>query len=144
MTEEETMQLMQTLDDAWNAQDWATFEKRHAKGVAVYWPGGAPPTQGRDAHRDECVEFFKTFPDNRLVNRPYKIFFARGDFTCSVADFTGTMKGPMKGPGGKVIAPTNRKFQLEFCTVATWKGGEIQEERLFYDLPGMMHQVGLG
>ena len=29
-TVEENMRLMQTLDDAWNAQDWVTFEKRHA------------------------------------------------------------------------------------------------------------------
>jgi PPOX class probable F420-dependent enzyme len=27
--EERNMELMQTLDDAWNAQDWDTFDKRH-------------------------------------------------------------------------------------------------------------------
>lgn len=27
--EKENMELMQTLDDAWNNQDWDTFEKRH-------------------------------------------------------------------------------------------------------------------
>ena len=26
---EENMQLMKTLDDAWNNQDWGTFRKRH-------------------------------------------------------------------------------------------------------------------
>ena len=24
------LELMRTLDDSWNAQDWATFEKRHS------------------------------------------------------------------------------------------------------------------
>ena len=38
---------------------------------------------------------FKTFPDNRVENRPYKVFFANGDWTCSIARFHGTMKGPM-------------------------------------------------
>jgi len=89
------------------------------------------------------VEFFKTFPDNHLVNNPYKILFANGDCTCSVADFTGTMKGPMKTADGKVIPPTNKKFHIEFCTVATWKNGVITEERLFYDLVGLMKQIGL-
>lgn len=144
MTEEENMQLMQTLDDAWNDQDWETFRKRHHRDVAVHWPGGAPPTKGRDAHHAECVAFFKTFPDNRLVNRPYKIFFAKGDFTCSIADFTGTMKGPMTVRPGTTIPATNQSFHLEFCTVATWKRGEIVEERLFYDAPGLMAQLGLG
>jgi len=27
--EQKNMELMQTLDDAWNAQDWDTFDKRH-------------------------------------------------------------------------------------------------------------------
>jgi hypothetical protein len=46
--------------------------------------------------------------------------------------------GPMKGPDGKMIPPTNKKFHIEFCTVATWKNGEIVEERLNYDLLGML------
>jgi hypothetical protein len=58
-----------------------------------------------------------------------------------VADFTGTFKGPMKGLDGKIIPPTNKKFHIEFCTVATWKDGKITEERLFYDLVGMITQI---
>jgi hypothetical protein len=48
------------------------------------------------------------------------------------------MKGPMKGANGKIIPPTNKSFKVEFCTIATWKDGEIVEERLFYDLVGLM------
>ncbi len=142
MSVEENMQLMKTLDDAWNSQEWETFKKRHAENVAVYWPGQPEPTRGRMAHYKEAVEFFKTIPDNRVGNNPYKILFGQGDYTCSVAEFTGTMKGPMK-VDGKIIPPTNKKFRLEFCTVAHWKNGEIVEERLFYDLVGMMKQLGI-
>ncbi|MDD1770238.1 MAG: ester cyclase [Methanomassiliicoccales archaeon] len=39
--------------------------------------------------------------------------------------------------------PTNKIFKVEFCTVAQWKNGEILEEMLFYDLIGMMKQIGL-
>jgi ketosteroid isomerase-like protein len=53
------------------------------------------------------------------------------------------MKGPMKGADGKEIQPTNKKFKIEFCTVAHWKDGEIIEEKLFYDLVGLMRQIGL-
>ena len=110
----------------------------------VYWPGGAPPTKGRHSHDLEAVEFFKTFPDNHLINRPYKILLASGNHTCSVADFSGTMKGPMKTADGKVIPPTGKSFRVEFCTVATWNDkGEITEERLFYDQVGLMKQIGL-
>ncbi len=145
---EKNLKLMKTLDDAWNAGPrsrlWETFRERHTEDVAVYWPGQPEPTRGRRNHDLEAVEFFKTFPDNHLINNPYKIFFGQGDYTCTVADFSGTMKGPMKGADGKVIQPTNKKFNIEFCTVAHWnKDGEILEERLFYDLVGLMKQIGL-
>lgn len=143
MSAKKNMQLMKTLDDAWNTQDWDVFEKRHAKDVAVYWPGQEKPTIGREAHKKESIEFFKTFPDNHLVNNPYKILFGEGDWTCSVAKFTGTMKGPIKGPEGETVPPTGKQFELEFCTVAHWKNGEITEERLFYDLFSMYKQLGI-
>lgn len=135
-------QLMTTLDIAWNSQDWDTFEKRHSADTAVYWPGQPDPTRGRQDHRAEAVEFFKTFPDNHL-DLPYKVLIGEGEYTCSIARFTGTMKGPMKGPDGTEIPPTGRSFEVDFCTVARWKDGEIVEENLFYDLVGLMKQIGL-
>ena len=144
MGAKENLELMKTLDDAWNSQNWEVFRKRHSEDTAVFWPGQPDPTKGRQNHEAESKEFFKTFPDNHIVNNPYKVSFGEGDWTCSIADFTGTMKGPMKVPGGKVIPPTNKSFKVEFCTVAHWKNGEIVSERLFYDLMGLMKQIGLG
>ena len=141
-TEERNMELMQTLDDAWNAQDLDTFTQRHKPDVVVRWPG-QPPTHGIDNHRAEAIRFFKTFPDQHLGNRPYRVFFASGDWTCSIARFTGTMKGPMQGPDGKEIPPTGKSFDVDFCTVARWDKGQIVEENLFYDLVTFMRQIGL-
>ena len=141
-TEEKNMELMQTLDDAWNAQDMDTFVKRHKPDVVVSWPG-KPPTHGVEDHRAESIEFMKTFPDQHLVNRPYRVFFASGGWTCSIAHFTGTMKGPMMGADGKEIPPTGKSFDVEFCTVARWDNGQIVEENLQYDLVTFMRQIGL-
>jgi len=140
----DNLELMRTLDDAWNSQDWEVFRKRHADDTAVFWPGQPDPTRGRHNHEVEAKELFIVFPDNHFVNIPYKVTFGQGDWTFSIADFTGTMKGPMKGADGKIIPATNKKFKVEFCTVAHWKDGEILEERLFYDLVGLMKQIGLG
>jgi ketosteroid isomerase-like protein len=113
-TEEKNKELMKTLDDAWNSQDWDTFKERHAENVAVFWPGQPNPTRGVGNHHEESVEFFKMFPDNHLVNNPYKIFFANGNYTCSVADFTGTFKGPMKGFDGQMILASILQIS-QFC-----------------------------
>ncbi|MGZ4902787.1 MAG: ester cyclase [Halobacteriota archaeon] len=144
MSVEENKRLMKTLDNAWNSQDWDTFNKRHAKEVAVYWPGQPEPTRGQHAHQEEAEQFLKTFPDNHVGNDPYLVLFGEDDWTCSVANFTGTMKGPTSGPDGKMIPPTNKRFQVEFCTVARWNDkGKIVQEKLFYDLVGLMRQIGL-
>ncbi|HWZ60515.1 MAG TPA: ester cyclase [Gemmatimonadaceae bacterium] len=144
MSEEaQNMQLMQTLDDAWNAQDLDTFARRHKENVIVRWPGRTTATHGVAEHRQEAIDFFKTFPDQHLVNRPYRVFFASGDWTCSIARFTGTMKGPMRGADGTEIPPTGKAFDVEFCTVARWDHGQIAEENLFYDLVTFMKQIGL-
>ena len=143
MSTEENMRLMKTLDDAWNSQDWDTFSKLHTVDVIVRWPGQLEPTKGLEAHRNEGVEMFKTFPDNHGQNNPYKVLFGQGEWTCSIAVLTGTHKGPMLDGKGKIIPPTNKTFEVDFCTVAHWKNGQIDEENLFYDQMGMMRQLGL-
>ena len=143
MTPEKNLDLMKTLDDSWNSQDLRVFRKRHAKDCIIRWPN-QPPTHGIEAHEEEALAFFKTFPDQHLVNNPYKVMIAQGDWTCTIAEFTGTMKGPMTMPDGSVVPPTNRGFKVDFCTVAHWNAqGEIVEENLFYDLMGMLKQIGV-
>jgi ketosteroid isomerase-like protein len=142
MAGENNLELMKTLDDAWNAQDWEVFRKRHAADTAVYWPGQPDPTRGRDAHQAESEAFFKAV-ENRLDNHPYRVMIASGDWTCTIARWTGKMIGPMQGPDGQMHEATNKSFELEFCTVARWKDGEIVEENLFYDQVGFLKQIGL-
>ncbi len=138
---EENLKRMAELDDAWNAHDWEKVGRFHTADVAVFWPGGAPPTQGRRDHIEEAKEYAKTFPDNRVGNRPYRVMFGQGDWTCTVAEHTGTFKGPMKTAQG-VVPPTGKRFSVDFCTVAHWVKGEIVEEKLFYDLIGVLKQIG--
>ncbi len=103
-----------------------------------------PPTQGVNAHAQEAIAFFEMFPDQHLINNPYKIMLAQGERTCTVADFTGTMKAPMTMPDGTVVQPTGKSFHIDFCTVARWnEQRQIVEENLVYDLMGMLKQIGV-
>jgi SnoaL-like polyketide cyclase len=79
-------------------------------------------TLGRDAHQAESEAFFKSI-ENHLDNNPYKVMFASGDWTCTIAKWTGKMIGPWQGLDGKVHPATGKTFALEFCTVARWKNG---------------------
>jgi len=55
--EERNMELMQTLDDAWNAQDVEVFRQRHKPDVVVRWPGQPEPTRGIEDHITESRWF---------------------------------------------------------------------------------------
>jgi hypothetical protein len=142
MSTEENLQMMKTLDDAWNARDWETFNKCHAEDADIYWPGQKDPTHGRTNHRLESIEFLKSV-ENRVDNDPYQIQFGQGDWTCTVARWRGKMVGPMKAPDGKIVPPTGKTFDLEFCTLARWKDGEIVEEKLVYDQLSLLRQIGV-
>jgi hypothetical protein len=69
--------------------------------------------------------------------------FSSGDWTRTIARWTGSMIGPVKGLDGEVHPSMNKPFELEFCTVARWKDGEIVEEKLFYDQVGFLRQIGV-
>jgi hypothetical protein len=108
----------------------------------VYWPGQPDPTRGRDAHQAESEAFFKSI-ENHLDNNPYRVMFGSGDWTCTIARWKGKMIGPWRDLNGNVHDATGKTFELEFCTVARWKNGEIAEENLFYDQVGFLRQIGV-
>src|SRR5205814_5835298 len=108
MSAEENLARMKTLDDAWNAQNWEVFRKRHSADTKVYWPGQPDPTRGRDAHQAESEAFFKSI-ENHLDNNPYKVMFASGDWTCTIARWTGKMIGPWQGWTGRSIRRQERR-----------------------------------
>ncbi len=93
-------------------------------------------TEERNAELMQTLDewFWTAFPDQHLDNRPYRIFLASGDYTCSVAHFSGTMTGPLKTWAGDEMQPTGKSFAVDFYTVAQWDDGQIVEENLMYDL----------
>ena len=55
------LELMRTLDDSWNAQDWdtlAAFQGHHR----ILARSGRADKRARQSQGGESVEFFKTFP----------------------------------------------------------------------------------
>jgi len=61
MNSEGNLKLMKTLDDAWNNQDWDTFNKRHADEVAVYWPAQPEPTRDDQIINQNLLSFLRLF-----------------------------------------------------------------------------------
>ena len=131
---------MYALDEAWNAQDWETFDAYHDQDVVVYWPGREQtPTLGLPDHRAESERFCVAFPDNK-VKHPYDMLFGDGDFTAFVTQMTGAFTGPLELPDGTRIEPTSKSFDVSFATIARWRNGKIVEEYLKYDNASFLQQ----
>ncbi len=126
--------------EAYNKRDWDLVEKLHSKSVVGVSPDTPEPRRGREAIRQEFSGFASAFPDSRLrMTRA----FGQKDWVVGEFSFTGTHKGPLAGPGGQAVPATNRPLRMEYAVVYKLKDGEITERHEYFDLMGMMAQLGL-
>ena len=140
MSVEENIRVVRATIEAINARDWDGFDSVHAESVVVSTPQTPEPTKGRAAHRESVQVFTTAFPDLRIEEER---IFGQGDWLCSERIATGTHKGPLRGAGGQTVPATGKPVRVGLVEVSKVEGGEITEERLYFDLLGMMAQLGL-
>lgn len=134
------MRVIDTLLEAYNARDWDSIVKLHAESVIDWSPDRPEPRKGRAAIRDLFVAYATAFPDSRIRKERT---LGQGDWVCGQFTFTGTHKGPLCGPGGQAVPATNRPLRLPYVVVFKLEGGQITERHEYFDLYGMMVQLGL-
>ena len=74
---------------------------------------------------------------------PYPLVFGQGDWTCAVSRLAGMTNDLMGGLNENMSQPVSQKFEIGVCVVTCSKGGEIVEQKVFYDLGGMHKQIGV-
>jgi steroid delta-isomerase-like uncharacterized protein len=140
MGEEEAIQVARRHVEAFNAGDWGAYsadltnETVHEE-VA---------TNRRMTGIVEILDLQKgwkaAFPD------------AKGSITDALAcgstavleiTYEGTHSGNLEMPGG-AVPPTGRRASVKAVEVVETENGKIKAEREYFDLAGMMAQLGLG
>ncbi len=140
MSVEDNLRVIERMVRAYNTRDWDLVEKLHSKSVVGVSPDRPEPRKGREAIREEFIAFATAFPDSRLrMTRS----FGQKDWVSGEFSFAGTHSGPLAGPGGQSIPATNRPLLMKYAVVYKLKGGEITERHEYFDLMGMMAQLGL-
>src|SRR6202171_2442363 len=137
------LELMKKGDDAFNSRDVAAMNAAHHPDIIAHVMGIPDPILGRVAHAAMIQQMIRTFPDIHVHNDPYPIQFGSGDWITVVTRTTGTFKGEMKLPDGKVIVPTGKSFNLSLTTTARWDGDVLIEEYVFWDSALQAQQIGL-
>ena len=128
------------IGEAINNRDLDAFAQQWAEDVVVHAPDSPEPMRGRGAVRKHMEDFLTAFPDLHIELSNIVI---QGGNTAAEVVFTGTNTGPMAGPQG-TIPPTNRRIELRGAGFHRYNSqGQVAEERRYFDVMGMMMQLGL-
>ncbi len=68
---------------------------------------------------------------------------AEGDQVFTEVTFRGTHTGPLAGPNGMTVPATGKKIDMHVAFVDWFEGGKIQREHGYFDLAGLMQQLGI-
>lgn len=125
---------------ALNRHDVAAFIACYSADAEVFDPQYPALLKGREAVGKDIADFFAAFPD--LAGTATRNV-GEGGVCAYELRLTGTHKGPMVGPAG-LVPPTNRRIDVGGAVIVRFDGeGRIAEERRYYDLAGLLGQLGL-
>lgn len=122
------------------ARDWDAYGSAFAEDLHMVTPAIPGHTTGREARIQFVQGIMRSFPDGVVEIQRH---FGRGDWACLEVLFTGTHAGPMPGPGGTEIPPTNKAVKWPYCMVMKFEDGLVSELYEYYDQVALLAQLGL-
>jgi len=140
MSTEERLQILEEGAKGLNAGDWDAYGRVFAEGVIVRSPGQEGPAVGRAARVQVVRGLMEAFPDGVVEVTGT---FGQGDLMCVGCTFTGTHTGPLEGPDGSIVPPTNARVDFPYCLVMRFEGGEVVELHEYYDQLELLVPLGL-
>ena len=95
--------------------------------------------RGKEGARRNAEVWFTAFPEAKveIVN-----IVSGGDWEVVEAIARGPHTGPLMTGEGE-IPPTGRQVEMRFCSLSQIRDGKIVKGRDYYDIAGIMQQLGL-
>jgi len=141
MAKESAVDVVRAMEAAYNRNDRTGFLEQLSESVEGYDPSVPERLKGREAVGAWFAKARTIFPDLRM--EPVRTM-AEGELVAVEYIETGTQKGAIPGPAGHPIGPTNKRFEHRICIVHRVETGKVAEFRLYWDVLGVMAQLGLG
>jgi len=139
MSVQDNTQITKAALEAFEAHDMDRFVSFMSESVGDYVPGRAEPLRGREAVREDNIGFLAMYPD---VTYEITQIFGSGDMVCAQGIVKGTNTGPLPGPDGKELPPTNQSFRVPACFVVKIEDGKISEIHEYLDRLEFSTQLG--
>jgi steroid delta-isomerase-like uncharacterized protein len=126
--------------EAFNKKDAGAFAALYAVDAIVHDPLYPQPLSGRDAIEQDAQEVQRAFPDARFT---LTSVVEAGDTAAVEYNLSGTHRGPLATPDGEIPA-TGKALSNDGAVFSRFNDrGEVVEERRYYDIAGMLAQLGL-
>lgn len=124
--------------DAFNAGDWDRMRAVMTPDSVYVEPGTQRRIEGQDAIIEANEGWKNAFPD---AQGTITDAFACGDRVALQITWEGTQTGALEVPGGE-IPPSGRKISVQACEVFRIEDGKIAEGCHYFDMLGMLEQIG--
>jgi steroid delta-isomerase-like uncharacterized protein len=135
-----TREIVDRLQNAFNQQDAGAFAALHTAEAIAVDPQYAEPLHGRDAIRMDMEDFFTTFPD---ATATFSNVLEDGNTVAVEMMISGTNKGPVVTPQGALPATGRRAEMRAGVFLRLDESDLIAESRRYFDLAGLMQQLGV-
>ncbi len=133
--------VIRQASEAFNRHDADGFAGVYAEDVMVYDPQYPEPLRGREAVRKDMEAFLRTFPD---LHGDVRSILQDGNTYAYEGTATGTHQGPLAMPDGGEIPATHRRVEMSFGFFGKLDAEhKIVEERRYYDVAGLLAQLGI-
>lgn len=137
--QQENIQVAHAFFEAWNAGDLSKMDPVEADDLQAEAPGGPGP-MNKTQNRMYSQGFLDAFPGSRFeVIRT----IGQGDYVVTQWEATGTHSGPLGTPSGGTIPPTGKGVSVSGSTVSEVKNGKIKRSWTYWDMSGLLIQLGL-
>lgn len=141
MTTEPTADLIarfRRYEDAWNEGDFDTVDDLFAESVSIHDVPTGTTYDGRAAFKGWITDMREAFPDFETSYSERDIIVSEGtvavEWTAS-----GTHEGHL---GALDLAPTNESVEISGVVVYELDDGMVTDARWYYDMLGILSQLG--
>ena len=130
---EKNKALIRHWIEEFDNKNLATVDEMATPSALFYYPGSEP--WNRETQQGFFKAFSVAFPDHQHTIDEQ---IAEGDKVVTPFTIRGTHNGDLQG-----IAPTGKQVTIEGTMIDQMVGSEIQEHRVFYDMLGLLQQLGV-
>lgn len=139
MAAEENARVARALNEAYNARDMVAATKLVTVDARLINMATGETFVGEQGVQQFLQGWATTFPDSNVETTT-----VIADDNAVAMEFTGrgSQTGPLQTPTGE-IPPTGRRVEVPFVQVLKLQSGKITEARLYFDVAGMLQQLGI-